>query len=566
MAKTMMLVLALAAMALAVAAQDPPLCVLEGWKIDPGVYEVANLGGPSFGTFFNPYDHKEFFWVHHNLTIDMYDILDEGSFVNGNPTLSYQIPSGTTCSQSASFMIGDDIYSYHGDQPYCTCSWTPEAPCPNRLDFNGELLPFAENTVVGMNTIDPAVTAGAGLAIADESDSNPASWGCTTLTNPQDVAGKYCITDRGGCFFQTKYDNCKAAGAVGTIVVNRDASVITMSVTDVAEGDILIMINNPNGQLIKDALNADEDVTLSAGRSVGPPAPLPEYSSPDPMGVINAFTGKRDLDTAPFILADGMLYDYKRRLLVALSVDGNVPETNLVMNITTVEDGTYPVIGSFVSGADGSDMMLMYQGDATYLVEDVVWDGKAFVYNVTDDMSNPELLSTIEFTNFCPDSGFDGVNVHPDGNYLYLTSGIRETTCGDEDGDGDTGDYVQEIWDVSDPASPFLAGTFQIDEVDFGALTMNGANWVFGPNYIAAIPMTSSGMVWYDFSDPLNPVAISDVYDPAANEDDFTKGVISAVYGDDGYWYVYEKDGEDGVHGLFHQIQLVPCDLKDICY
>ena len=77
MAKTMMLVLALAAMALAVAAQDPPLCVLEGWKIDPGVYEVANLGGPSFGTFFNTYDHKEFFWVHHNLTIDMYDILDE---------------------------------------------------------------------------------------------------------------------------------------------------------------------------------------------------------------------------------------------------------------------------------------------------------------------------------------------------------------------------------------------------------------------------------------------------------------------------------------------------------
>ena len=95
---------------------------------------------------------------------------------------------------------------------------------------------------------------------------------------------------------------------------------------------------------------------------------------------------------------------------------------------------------------------------------------------------------------------------------------------------------------------------------------MNGANWVFGPNYITAIPMTSSGMVWYDFSDPLNPVAVSDVYDPAANEDDFTKGVISAVYGDDGYWYVYEKDGEDGVHGLFHQIQLVPCDLKDICY
>ena len=66
--------------------------------------------------------------------------------------------------------------------------------------------------------------------------------------------------------------------------------------------------------------------------------------------------------------------------------------------------------------------------------------------------------------------------------------------------------------------------------------------------------------------DPLNPFAATDVYDPAENRNDFTAGVFNAVYGDDGSWYVYERDGVDGVHAEFHQIQLVPCELKDICY
>ena len=56
------------------------------------------------------------------------------------------------------------------------------------------------------------------------------------------------------------------------------------------------------------------------------------------------------------------------------------------------------------------------------------------------------------------------------------------------------------------------------------------------------------------------------MYDPAENTNDFTRGVFDAVYGDDGSWYVYERDGVDGVHAEFHQLQLVPCELKDICY
>ena len=66
-------------------------------------------------------------------------------------------------------------------------------------------------------------------------------------------------------------------------------------------------------------------------------------------------------------------------------------------------------------------------------------------------------------------------------------------------------------------------------------------------------------------ADPENPVPASEVYDPAENTNDFTRGVFGARYGDDGFWYVYEQDGEDGVHAEFHQLKAVPCDMPEYC-
>ena len=57
----------------------------------------------------------------------------------------------------------------------------------------------------------------------------------------------------------------------------------------------------------------------------------------------------------------------------------------------------------------------------------------------------------------------------------------------------------------------------------------------------------------------------SEVYDPAENTNDFTRGVFGSRYGDDGFWYVYEQDGEDGVHAEFHQLKAVPCDMPEYC-
>ena len=49
------------------------------------------------------------------------------------------------------------------------------------------------------------------------------------LLNADDMEGAFCITLRGGCSFQTKYENCKAAGAIGALVINREDVFIDMT-------------------------------------------------------------------------------------------------------------------------------------------------------------------------------------------------------------------------------------------------------------------------------------------------------------------------------------------------
>ena len=38
------------------------------------------------------------------------------------------------------------------------------------------------------------------------------------------LRGKWCVVYRGACFFQTKWEMCHAAGAIGTILVTLDDS------------------------------------------------------------------------------------------------------------------------------------------------------------------------------------------------------------------------------------------------------------------------------------------------------------------------------------------------------
>ena len=139
------------------------------------------------------------------------------------------------------------------------------------------------------------------------------------IINGDKLKGKYCIVDRGGCFFQTKYDNCVAHGAVGVIVVNRDDSLFAMSVTKVDKTVPFVMTGKTNGKTIKDNIDT---VQISMGRGIGPKAPLAEYSAPDGLAVMNPYTGTRKLFDAPFRTADGAMYDAENELFYAVAVNG----------------------------------------------------------------------------------------------------------------------------------------------------------------------------------------------------------------------------------------------------
>jgi hypothetical protein len=547
-------------------AQDT--CFKIGFKIEAGQYKLLK-SHPTFGTYFNPYEHKEYMWVHNGRNIDMYDVSDKTTFdQQGNPTLAYTVDSGSSCIVGDTFVIGDDFYTYHGNEPFCTCIWSPSAPCPSQLsikiDGQETLVTLGINSVIPVDTVSPDLIGSAALAFSDGLPGNgPAEEVCSPVVNIADVAGKICVINRGGCTFQSKHDRCLAAGGIGTIVVNRDNGVITMNVRDIEPQEVLIMIGRDSGDLITDALNMGKTVTLQVGRGTGPRAPLPEYSSPDPFGVVNVFTGKRDLLVSPFILADDIGVDWQRKLMYVFDVDGAIPEVNLVLNYTTTVDGAFPVVGSFSTGQekDGSYRYIFYQGEKVYMLESSGWIGQVYIYDITGDKAaNPELLSNISApTCDGANPGFGGTQVHPGGEYIYLVD-TYDAECGtlvNRRGENDV--QVHEVWNVKDPSNPFKVNTFSMLEVEGGALTLNGAHWEFGPGDIAGISMTSSGFVLYDFSDPVNPVPASVVYDPAVNTNDFTRGVFQAAYGDDGFWYVYERDGADGVHGIWHQLKAVPC-------
>ena len=138
---------------------------------------------------------------------------------------------------------------------------------------------------------------------------------------------------------------------------------------------------------------------------------------------------------------------------------------------------------------------------------------------------------------------FGGPVFHPNGNYMYLMvrarhpparaptaprprargtdthfvggmqGGILEESCPDLDGDGEP-DWKVDIYDISDAASPTLVGEFIVPEMEVGTLVLNGnEDFSWGPNGLAGIDMGSAGMVFYDFSDPVNPVPVTTAYD-----------------------------------------------------
>lgn len=90
--------------------------------------------------------------------------------------------------------------------------------------------------------------------------------GCTTITNPSDVAGKIAIIDRGTCGFSLKVKNAQDAGAIAVIIADNapGAPPAGMAVTAGFNPTITsVRVTQPDGNAIKARLAASETVTAT---------------------------------------------------------------------------------------------------------------------------------------------------------------------------------------------------------------------------------------------------------------------------------------------------------------
>ena len=103
------------------------------------------------------------------------------------------------------------------------------------------------------------------IAIALDDDVQNPTLVCGEVINPDDIAGKIAMIDRGGCTFVSKTLNAQNGGAIAVIICNFEDPAVGMAGVN---GDITIptiMLSNSDCNLIKSVINAGESLTASIG-------------------------------------------------------------------------------------------------------------------------------------------------------------------------------------------------------------------------------------------------------------------------------------------------------------
>jgi len=89
---------------------------------------------------------------------------------------------------------------------------------------------------------------------------------CERLVNTDEMSGQIALVQRGGCTFEEKIRNAQTAGAKAVVVFSDQGDPIVMTVTRNSVRIPALMIDQADGQLLRDRLVADEpvEVTLSS--------------------------------------------------------------------------------------------------------------------------------------------------------------------------------------------------------------------------------------------------------------------------------------------------------------
>jgi hypothetical protein len=124
-----------------------------------------------------------------------------------------------------------------------------------------------------LGDLDPLGSAGFGPGTFDLSgdvvrladDVDESKDGCEDATNPEALAGKIALIDRGACDFTTKVKNAQNAGAIGVLVANnRDGDVVGgMGGTDASITIPSLMVTQNVGITMDSVLDNNETLTLN---------------------------------------------------------------------------------------------------------------------------------------------------------------------------------------------------------------------------------------------------------------------------------------------------------------
>jgi len=503
--------------------------------------------GVSWGINYEGIYNKERLWIKQGLKYDFYDI--SSKTVGAAPTVSnpYQArPTG--CKNTVTSLIaGNKFLSYHGNDQYCTCTWSPANPCPHKLRIEGDAsvngdYQFYPSTALAVDQVTPDIKATYGMAQPQN--------GCTTITNPSEVNGKWCVVYRGACFFQTKWEMCHAAGAVGTILVVLDDSTGAgwYMWLEAISTPMVGITNSLGEQLRKLWEGGNRDITFTVGKGTGVASPDPQYSSPEPLKTMNYYTGEFTEDGAShFTTVQSLIVNQKSDWGHFIGVNGVGADIQVYDmdqspplykgNYTVGIDGDYGFI--YNEPSSGKSPVIMYAMDA--------WDGEVSFFNMQDEL-NPSLMGKITYEG-CDTGGTDflgRVTLHPSNEYIYLVPLIHNGAC----------PFKIRLYDISQLPTIQKVAEVHIPEVDDGA---DIYSFNFGVGNIAALSLSSSGVSWYDFTNPANPTPVAHV-DLSAVEDTYTLGVRGTRQSpsDPNVWIIQD---ETEFFNNFHAVRLVDATL-----
>jgi len=490
----------------------------------------------SWGVHHEEIYNKERLWVKEELQIDFFELS------GGTPVKTKYIDLDTKCKNSGTMLIDNNKFlSIHGNDQYCTCAYAEDNPCPHKLQISGTGIDFAgkyqfyPNTVLPVDQVTPDVVGTYGMAEPFEA--------CTELTNPEEVNGKWCIVYRGACFFQTKWEMCNNAGAIGTIIVVLDDSPgagwqIWVEAIDTP----LVAITNSLGNTLRDTWRAgNRNVQLGIGRGIGVDAPDADYSGPEPLVTMNYYTGIQTEDGAShFTTVQTMIYNSKSDYAHFIGVNGVGSD----VQVYDMDQSPPLYKGAYNVGIDGRyGFIYNEEGSrqpavAMYAVN--AWDGTVTFFDMEDEL-NPVRLSQITYDKCAEkDDYLHFAILHPSQKYMYLVPSIHLGAC----------DYKIRLYDISSLSSPKKRHEIHIPEVDDGA-NLYAAS--FGLNNIAALSLSSGGVSWYDFSDPANPTPVAHI-DISEVENTYTLGVRDVQQMADGKTWVVQDETEFWHN--FHAVQI----------